>query len=95
MESDEIHVLAFAVLRRLQQIDYALEARLSREGWSDIGETHGQDRVHLDLTFLHAVTPTHFDVGAHPDSDAASDLAPTHSFSQTFAEDHGSRIAAT
>ena len=88
MESDQIDVLAFAVLRNLEKIQHAKETRRARQRRSDIRETNGLDGIDFDLAVLHRIPPAHFDVGTHPYSHAASDLAATNSFAQPFGENH-------
>jgi hypothetical protein len=88
VEPDQIDVLALTVLRHLEEVDHTLEARLSRQLWSDIRETDRQDRFHLDLTLFHAVAVADLDVGTHPYPDAASDFSATNSIAQALGEDH-------
>src|ERR1017187_6622666 len=88
VESDQIDILAFAVLRHLEQIDDAQEARLAGQLPSDIRKTDWLDRIHLDLTFFHPVPVADLDVGAHPYSDAASDLAATNTVAEALGEHH-------
>ena len=88
MEPDQIDILAFAVLRDLEKVDHAFETRLSRQLWSDVRETDRQDRIHLDLTFFHAIADAFLDAGIHPYSDAAGNFSATNSLAQTLGEDH-------
>ena len=88
MEPNQIDIFAFTVLRNLEQIDDTQETRLSRQLWSDGQKTDRLYGIHLDLTFVHAVPGAHFDVGAGPDSDAASDFSSTDSIAKTLGEDH-------
>jgi len=88
VEPNQINVLAFTVLGNLEQIDETQETRLARQLWSDIRKTDRRDRIHLDLTFLHPVPVTHFDVGTLPYSDTASDLSAAHSLAKTLGERH-------
>src|SRR4249919_3841005 len=88
MKADEKHILAPTVLRDLEQVDDALEPRRSRQLWSDVRERDGQDRIHFDLTIVHAVPAPDLHMGAHPDPEAASDLAAAHSVAQSLGKDH-------
>lgn len=88
MEPNQIDIVAFTVLRNLEEIDDAQETRLSRQLWSDAQKTDRLDGIHFDLAFVHSVPGAHFDVGAGPDSDAASDFSATNSLAKTLGEDH-------
>ena len=88
MEPNKIDILAFTMLRNLEQINDAQESRLARQCWGDIRKTDRLDRIHFDLTFFHSVPVAHFDMGTRPYSDAASDFPATPSLAKTLAEDH-------
>jgi hypothetical protein len=88
VEPDQVYVFALTVLRNPEEVDHALEARLSRQLRSDVREPNWQDRIDLDLTFFHPVAIANLDVGAHPYSDAARDSSATDSVAQTLSEDH-------
>ena len=88
MKPNQIDILAFTVLRHLEQIDETQETRLSCQLWSNIRKTDRLDRIHFDLTFFHTVPRTHFHARLHPYSDTASDFSATNSFAKTFGEDH-------
>src|ERR1035441_4396136 len=88
VKPNQIDVLAFTVLRHLEQIHDAQETRLARQLPSDIRKTDWLDRIHLDLTFVHPVPVAHFDVGPRPYSDAASDFTATNSVAKALGEDH-------
>jgi hypothetical protein len=88
VESNQIDILAFTVLRDLEQIDDTEEARLARQLRSDIRKTDRLDRIDLDLTFFHGVTGAHFDVGTRPYPDTASDFAATNSLAKPPGEHH-------
>ena len=51
------------MLRDLEQIDYAKEARFSRQLRGDIREADRRNGVHHDLTFFHTVPATERDNG--------------------------------
>jgi hypothetical protein len=88
VESDQINVLALAVLRDLEEVNHTLETRRSRQLWSDIRETDRQDRIYLDLTLVHLVAVADLYVGTHPYADAAIDFAAPNSVAQALREDH-------
>jgi len=88
VKPNQIDILPFTVLRDLEQIDETQETRLSSQLWSDVRKTNRLDGIHFDLTFLHTVPAAHFDMGAGPDSDAASDFSATNSLPKTLGEDH-------
>ena len=87
MEPDQIDVLALAVLRDVEEVDHALETRLPRQLRRDVREIHRQDRIHLDLPLLHAVTVSDLDVRTHPYPDAARDLPSANTVTQALGED--------
>jgi hypothetical protein len=80
VEPNQVDILAFTVLRDLEQIDQTKETRLSRLLRSDIRKTDWLDRIHLDFTFFHSVPGTYFDMRARPNSYAAGDFSATNSF---------------
>ena len=88
MEPNQINVLAFTVLRHLEKIDDTQESRLARQLPSDIREADRLDRIHFDFTFVYSVAVADFDLGARPDSHAASDFTATNSVAQVLGEDH-------
>jgi hypothetical protein len=88
VETYEINIFAFTVLRDFKQIEDTEETRLSRQQWSDIGETDRRNRLDLDLTFFHRVPATHFDMRTRPYSDAASDFSATNAIAKTLGEEH-------
>jgi hypothetical protein len=88
MEPNQIDILAFTVLRDLEKIYDAQETGLSRQLWSDVQKTDRLNGIHFNLTFVHTVPGAHGDVGASPDSDAASDFSATNAIAKALAEDH-------
>jgi hypothetical protein len=88
VESDQIDVLALAVLGDLEEINDSLEARGARQVWSDVVQTDRQDRLDLDFTLFHTVSLAGRHMRAHPDADAAGDLTASDSVAQTSCEDH-------
>ena len=92
VKPNEINILAFTVLRDLEQIDHTQETRLSRQLWTDIRKTDRRDRIHLDLTFFHTVPGANLDVGTLPYSNAAGDGASSHALSEPLGEDHATSL---
>src|ERR1700687_3774167 len=76
------------MLRDLEQVDYAKEARLPRQLRSDIREPDRRNGVHHDLTFFHTVPATDRDVGPSPYAYAAGDSSATNSLAKTLGEGH-------
>jgi hypothetical protein len=76
------------MFRDLEKVQDTRESRLTRQLRSNIRKPYQLDRVHLDLAFLHAVTPSYFDVGTYPNSDTASDFSAAYSLAKSFAEHH-------
>src|SRR5690348_9091853 len=88
MKSNQVDVLAPAVLRDFQQIDDAQKTRFARQLGSDVRKPDRRDRIHFDFAFIHRVPVAHLDVRPHPDADAARDFSAPHSLAQPFGEDH-------
>ena len=88
VEPNEINILAFTVLRDLEQINDAHESRLARQCWGDIRKTDRLNRIHFDLTFFHTVSVAHYDVGTHPHSDTAGDFSSTNSIAKSLGKRH-------
>src|SRR5688572_30228420 len=86
MEPDQVHVLAAAVLRHLQQVDEAGEARGPRELRRDVGQRDPLDRVDLDRAFAERVASADLDARALPDAHAARDLAAADAVVQALRE---------
>jgi hypothetical protein len=92
VESDQIDVVAAAVFRDLEELHHVVEARTSRQVQGDLGQTDNPNRIHFDLTLVHAVAPANRDVGTRPYSNAASDGASSHSLSEPLGEDHATSL---
>ena len=86
-EFDQKDTLALSVLRDLQEVEHAKEARRDRQLWSDVRETDRLDRINLDLTLFHLIPRAHLDVRTHPYPDAARDFPSTYSVAQSSRED--------
>jgi hypothetical protein len=88
MEAYEINVLASAVLRNLEQIEDPEKSRLTCQLWSDVRKPDRFDRVHLNLTFLHAISSAHLYVRTYPDSDCAGDLSTANALAKPLSKHH-------
>ena len=88
VETHQKNVPASTVVRDLKQIDDAEETRLSRQLRCYVGKADGLDGVHLNVTFLHGIPATHFDVPTRPDSDATRNLSTTNSLAETLGKHH-------
>ena len=88
MEAYQVNVLASAMLRNFEQIQDPEKSRFTCQLWSDVGKPDHFDRVHLDLTFLHAISAADRYAWAHPDSDSAGDLSVANSLAKAFGKQH-------
>lgn len=88
MESDQVHLVAAAVLCRSQQIVHALESRFTRQIVRDVFEGNRRNRIDDDVALVHPVTATHLDMGMRPDANAASDSPAPDSLAKAFGELH-------
>ena len=92
MESDQIDVFAATVSCHLEEVGHIFETRTSRQLWSDVGHSDRLNRIHFDLTLVHAVAPANLDVGMGPYSDTAGDGASSHSLSEPLRENHAASL---
>jgi len=92
VESNQVDVVAATVFRDREEVGHVFETRTSRQVWSDVGQADRPNRIHFDLTLIHAVTPTNLDVGTCPYSDAARDGASSHSLPEPLGEDHAASV---
>jgi hypothetical protein len=92
VESNQIDVVAATVFRDREEVDHVFETRTSRQVWRDVGQTDHPNRIHFDLTLIHAVASANLDVGTCPNSDTASDSASSHSLSKPLGEDHAGSL---
>jgi hypothetical protein len=90
VESDQVNVLPFAVLRDLEQVEDSEKSRLASKVRSDVGKSYRFDRVYFDLALFHPVTCAHSYMGPHPDAHAAGDLSATNTFTQPSGKHHRS-----
>jgi len=88
MESDEIDILALSVFRDFEQIQDTKEARCQCQLRGNVRKTDLFDGIHFNLTLVHAISRTHFDVRMHPDSDATRYLSETNSVPEPFGKNH-------
>ena len=89
MEPDQVHVVTGAVLRDLEQVSDALEARLAGQIVRDVPHANRHNRIHDDVPVVHLIAPARLDVRPRPDADAAPDPPAPNSFAKTFREYHG------
>ena len=75
MEPYQIDLIAFAVLRDLQQIQHAEKSGFTRKLMSNVRQSNRLYGKDLDLTFVHAVPATHGNVWAGPDANGVRDLS--------------------
>ena len=88
MEPDQVHVVTGAVLRGLEQVIHAVKTRLAGQIIRDIRDTHRHDRIHHDLSLVHAVMAARFDMGPRPDANAAPDPPAPDSLANAFGKHH-------
>jgi len=88
-KSNQIDVIAFAVLCNLQQIEYSKEAGFPRQFRSNVRKPDGCDRLDFYLAVSHAIAAAFRDMGPGPNPDAASYVAANHPFAKTLCKDHG------
>ena len=88
MESNQIDILAFAVLGHFQQIDDAQKTGLPRQLRSDIRKADRLDGIHLDLAFFHTIPMTDDDVRTLPYPHAASNFSKSDSLAKALGKRH-------
>lgn len=89
MEPYQVDVLASAMLRDLEQINDPEKSRLTSQSWSDVGKLNRLDRVHLNRTFLDAISTAYRYVRMHPDTDRTGDPPESNSLAKPFSKYHG------
>ena len=92
MEAYQVNVLASAVLRHFEQIQNPEKSRLACQRWCNVGKADELDRIHLDLTFLHAIAASHAYAWAHPDADGTGDLSTSNSVAKPFGKHHAENL---
>src|SRR5215469_10795163 len=75
-----------------QKVEHTKESRLARQLRSNVRESDWFDRIHLDLTLLHPVPVSDYDVRARPDADAAGDVPAPNSFAKPPGEHHAQSL---
>jgi hypothetical protein len=79
MKPDEIDLVATAVFRGPEQILHAEKSGFPRQVAGDVSQANGYDGVHDNLTVIHAIATSLFDVRPRPDTNAASDSTASDS----------------
>src|SRR5678809_815499 len=92
VEPDEVDLLPLAVLRNLQQIQHAQEARLACQLGRDIRKADRLDRFDDDLASIHWIASADLHVRPHPEADAAGDSSVSNALAQAFGESHGTLL---
>ena len=88
MKPNQVRIVSATVSGDLHQVIFALESRLASQVFGDVGHGNRRNRIHDDVTFVHWVATTHFDLQALPDANAASDSSASDSLAKAFREDH-------
>jgi hypothetical protein len=88
VKANQVHLIAAAMFRRLEQILHALESRFARQIVGDVVDVHRLDRVDDDVAVVHLVAAADFHLLAGPDPDGAADPAAPDAFAKAFGEDH-------
>jgi hypothetical protein len=88
VESNQVRLVPAAVFRDGQQFSHALEPGLTREVVRDATDGDRLNRIHDDMSVVHPVPATHFDMGPHPDADRASDSALSDALAKPLGEQH-------
>jgi hypothetical protein len=88
VEANQVNVFTAPVFRNLEQVQDTEESGLARQLRSNIWKPDRFNRIYLDFSFLDAVSRTHPDMGARPDSDAASNFPATYCLAKSFGEGH-------
>jgi hypothetical protein len=89
VEFDEVDVAPWPVLRDLEQIDDAREARAARERRRDVVELDPVQRVDDDASGGQRIAIADAHVGLLPDPHAARDLAALDRLAKALRELHG------
>jgi hypothetical protein len=80
MKPDEVDIVATAVFRGPEQILHAEKSGFPSQVARDVSQPNGHDGVHDNLTVIHAIATSLFDVRPRPDTNAASNPAASNSF---------------
>src|SRR5262245_29013025 len=95
VEPDQVHLVAAAVPRDLQQILHACEPRLTGEIVRYVFNAYRRNRIDDDVAVVHSVTTTDFDLEPRPDAYRAPDPAAPNSLAEVFGERHGVTLACS
>jgi hypothetical protein len=71
MKAHQISLLAFPMLRHLEQVQHPQKSRLSRQLRSNVRKPNRLDRIHFNLAFFHGIPPAHSHPRPHPEPHAA------------------------
>jgi hypothetical protein len=88
MEPNQVHLVAAAVFRDPQQIVDTLETGFARQIVRQLVWAHRLNRVHDDVSVVHAVAAANLHVRSGPDANAAPDPAAANPFTKVFRELH-------
>src|SRR5271170_5770279 len=94
VKSNQIDIVPLAVLRNLEQIQYSQEARFPRQFRSNVREPDRYFRFDFDLPVSHAIATALRDARAHPNPDAASDIAANHPLAKALGKQHRLLLSA-
>jgi hypothetical protein len=76
------------MLRHLKQIQHPKKPRHSRQPWRYIRKPDRLNRIHLNLTLLHAIPPPHAHTRTHPDANGTGNLSPSNSLTKPLGKHH-------
>src|SRR5262245_28486036 len=88
VEPNEIHLLTRAVFRNPQQIGDARKAGFASEIVGNLALSHRHNRIDDDVTLIHRVAATDFDMRALPDANARPNSSAPDALAKRFGEDH-------
>jgi len=88
VESNQIDILAWAMLGNFEQIDDAQETGLARQLRCDIRKADRLNGIHLNLTVFHTIPMTDDDVRTLPYTHAASNFSKADSLAKALGKRH-------
>jgi hypothetical protein len=88
VKPNQVNIVPFAVLRNLEQVQYAEKPGFPRELMSDVRQPNRLDREDLDFAVVHAVSAAHRDVRARPDPHGTGDLSAADAFTESLRKHH-------
>lgn len=71
------------------------ESRIHARAPEYVRKANRRNRIHLDLTVIHAVTPPHRDTRTSPDTNATGDFPAANSLPEPLGECHEKRLLPT